>query len=1214
MKRMNPTGLRRNSYFVGIVSIASVIAFPVFGQDTGSLSASAVANDFRSHVRPLLKRRCFRCHNRENAESGIRLDRLDGSVPEERMRFWEVVREQIVDEAMPPEDESQPTPEERQLIADWIDRGLAMARSRNVEKNGSIRRLTVAQYRNTLRDLLGLREDLTEILPPDAVSEDGFLNNQAAMVLSPLLLEAYFDIAGQALDRCIVDVDAKPTVQNFRVQLGRSINDDPCPDKLILGANSLLLDNDDFVVTQLTPQKSFDFAPFRMRTKYRFNEGYQGNSTVRGWREYDSIYHAVYACMRGNRGYPKGLAYQTVPEGLLLRPAVPSEERFKVASTYGPMANFKVSVRELPDSGNFRVTVRAAKYRDALLLDGSTRPQPVSRSAINLRNIEKPQTISTRTGGVFQVDAILKQDLNEPQAPDASRLNEKLVGYWPFENDARSAAAKNVFDGEFAGKAKFEESPIGMAARIGAKVVIPADNTLNFGNSDFSVSAWIRPARLQTAILGLRDDASERGWQLRIADNRGSLHFIAGNTSKQTVTSRTGVIRTGQWQHIAVVIRAGECTLSVNGERVGFGKLSSALPVESNARLEIGRAWNIRDFNGQVDEVRVYQRALSNAEIQALIEPGRDSIQRLPKEGHQQLTLNFGDVDVSSKLHPAFAIVRLPPGATAFRGYYEGFTPVERIVLTPLSDDSNVARQFAKFERRSPQLAVSIGVRRDCGSTLGPVGKPEPVTSSEVVEYVFEGAIADFPTPNVQPNNVNYLAGVREIGVRSEYTDGRDMPRLLIESVEFEGPYYETWPPKTHRRIFIESDHRDDPPAYAEEIIRHFATRAFRRPITDDEASSLISIWNQAYAATGDFQRSIKDALMVVLTSPQFVFLIESSTSPEPEPLNDWELASKLSYFLWNTAPDDELVRLAESNSLRGNLEMQLERMVADDRFAQFADEFASQWLSLDKLDVLELDHERFPRLTRDIRRELRQEPTEFLRWMVQRNLPLSNLVSSDFVVANEVVAGYYELSDRIESGFAFTAIPHENPRLGGLLTQAGILAGLSNGREPNPVKRGAWFARKIIAEPPDDPPPNVPELEEDASHLSLRERLEAHRNQPGCVKCHEGIDPWGIPFEQFDASGSFDPEKAADDLLATLPDGTTVAGVNDLREHLVTNRLDQVAFSFLKHIAVYATGRSLTYNEIEFLRESAVKLRETDYRMRDLIGFVIRSHIFLEK
>lgn len=192
------------------------------------------------------------------------------------------------------------------------------------------------------------------------------------------------------------------------------------------------------------------------------------------------------------------------------------------------------------------------------------------------------------------------------------------------------------------------------------------------------------------------------------------------------------------------------------------------------------------------------------------------------------------------------------------------------------------------------------------------------------------------------------------------------------------------------------------------------------------------------------------------------------------------------------------------------------------------------------------------------------------------------------------------------------------------MLTQAAVLAGLSNGRESNPIKRGAWLARKIIAEPPADPPPNVPMLEEDhTSELTLRQQLEAHRNQKGCVKCHEGIDPWGIPFEAFDAAGLF-REVADAETTSQLPDSEELAGVivpgievknfDELQAYLATERLDQVAFSLLKHLATYATGRTPSYNEIVFLQEKGLELKASGYRTRDMLHFIINSDLFLKK
>ena len=477
---------------------------------------------------------------------------------------------------------------------------------------------------------------------------------------------------------------------------------------------------------------------------------------------------------------------------------------------------------------------------------------------------------------------------------------------------------------------------------------------------------------------------------------------------------------------------------------------------------------------------------------------------------------------------------------------------------------------------------------------------------------MFEGAINNYPSDDVQVENDNYLAGVREIGVRSEYTDGRERPRLLVQSVEFEGPYYESWPPATHRRIFIGSANEDKPEEYAREIVRDFAGRAFRRPITAAEETSLMAVWKESYTDQPDFMQSIKDTLLIVLTSPQFLFLIEKSETPKPEPLTDHELASKLSYFLWNTMPDPRLQELAAAGKLRAALDTEITRLIADPHFGQFSDEFTSQWLSLDKFDVVEMDYKKFPSLTRDKKIHLRQQPVELLQHLIRANLPARHLVQSDFIMANEITASYHGLGERTESGFVFAPIKHERAHLGGLLSQTSILAGLSDGREPNAVKRGAWLARKIVAEPPADPPPNVPGIEEIDPKLPLRDRLALHRDHKGCAGCHSGIDPWGLPLEQFDAAGLFraDHKNAG----AKLPDATEVADFAALRAYLAGPRMDRVAFSTLKHLATYATGRTLTYNELVFLEEKGPNLRRNGYRMQDLIRFVITSDIFLTK
>ena len=1135
--------------------------------------AQQPADTFEQVPKPFLQKNCVRCHNVDMAISGVKVDQLNGALEDRHIGLWAGIRKKIADESMPPKGAPQPTAAERQEVVAWIGKALEVARSRPAPKNGLVRRLTVAQYRNTLRELLLLDDDLTETVPPDAISRDGFVNNKDTLHLSPLLVEAYLDVAEEALSRAIVDPKSKPVIQRFRMDLGASINPKPFPEQLILGANSLLLDNKDFTVTEPPFTKPFAFEPFHMRTKYRFIEGYQGNDTVRGWRDYDSIYHSVFACMRGSTGYPKGKPYDPVPEGLLLRPAIPNDELFETDGTYGPKANFKISLRELPDNGRFRVTVMAAKYNDGLLLDGGIEPKPQTAGAVVARNPKAPQTVTIPQGGVYQVD-VLESPRKDPSiAPDASRLSEApplVKEAAPLKEGSESISGERT-------------------------------DRLTVGAGDFTVAGWVQTKQLRRAtIVNLGGRNWTHGWYFEISNERGGLRLETSGPDTQpngTVSSPAGVIAPDTWTHVAAIVRRAkdETRLFVNGYPVAKGDIGPANLDNPKMKLQIGRG---------VDDVRIFRRAISEAELQALLEPRRQFV-KPPPEKSQDVTLKLGGREFTGTLmQPAFLAVRLPAGPLRVETLQSGVRPLDRIVLTPLAAGEDAGRRFLAFEKRSPRLGVHLGLRRDCGSTLAPVGPAQTVSGTQLSRFIYEGAIRNFPSPDVEKDNVNYLAGVREIGVRSEYTDGRDMPRMVVRSVEFEGPFYDSWPPPSHRNIFTSTDPR--------QIVRSFATRAYRRPITASEEASLMAVYDKSVKAGADLRASIKDTLQVVLTSPQFLFLIEKSSTPQPEPLEDYELASKLSYFLWNGPPDRTTLQLAAAGTLRKSLDTEVTRMIADARFSRFAGEFTSQWLALDKFAVVEPDRKRFPMLTRDVKAQLKQEPVELVQHLIRRNLSVRSLVDPDFVMANEVVADYYGFGDKTESGFRFVAIPSGRRELGGVLATPSMMAGLSDGRESNPVKRGAWVARKIVAEPPDDPPPNVPALKEETKNLTLRERLEQHRNQQGCRQCHAKIDPWGVALEEFDAGGKLKKERA--DAHSKLPDGTEVTGIVELKRYLTEDRVDQLAFSVLKHLATYATGRSLTYNELGALRQDELKLKANGYRMQDMVRFVVNSRMFLEK
>ena len=984
-----------------VLSLGSSLGFAQEKDRNSELVAAQLESQFRETVQPVLKRYCYRCHGAKKMKSGVRVDILDGSLEDKQLFLLKHVHKQLVDEAMPPEDERQPGMEERKMVTEWVAQALREGERKVRAKNGSVRRLTVAQYHNTLRDLLGVEDRLADLLPADGFSKEGFKNNGDTLLLAPQMMETYFEIAERALDLCLVDESRKPRIQCFRVELGSGVNKNPSADHVEL-EGPRILPRADYWVHEVLPEKPFSFEPLAMRKKYRFNEGYKGNATVRGWRDFEGLHHSVFAAIIGKYtgGYNYGRTAHFVPEGLLLRPRSP-ETKNGSTEVRGPAPTFSMPMRELPKSGILQVTVEAARYDDGYLPD-TRAPASEGRIVVDIAG-GKEATVELSAAGIYQID--------------------------------------NVWTGQ------------------------PGDDVV-------------------TADIGKRT----------------------------------------------------------------FSKRLKPFPPPP---------------------------------------------------------------DPDGNLVGPFLVARFPGGPITIKVGCGNGRNLKEAWITPVADDSEVARQLASFEKRVPHLSVHMGLRTDVGPRLSRFDVPKPVPSATVERYSFRAPVSSFASQDTEEDNPNYLSGLKEIGIRSEPTDDRQIPRALIRAIEFEGPYHETWPPRGHADIFFPSPRHDDPPAYAREVLERFATRAFRRPPTDGELESLLAVWRESKEQTGNFQRSIRNALLVVLTSPQFLYLTEDSAGPQAEPLSPHELAAKLSYFLWNTTPDEKLQSLAESGKLRAAVPTEVDRLVADDRFAQFTGEFVHQWLSLDKFDVVNVSWER---MKKETRRELRKEPIHFVTHLIRENLPLRNLLDSDFIVVNDVVAGYYGIGDRTEHGYAFAPVRHESETLGGVLTQVAILSGLTDGHESNPVKRGAWVARKIIAEPPEPPPPNVPDLpRENREKKTLRERLEQHRNQDGCMQCHEKIDPWGLPFEQFDGAGLFKKEKV--DASTTLPDKTEIVDANALKKYLANDRIDQVAFSFLKHLASYSIGRSLTFNEIEYLKmEGRKALGPNGYRMKDCVRFVIESPLFMEK
>ena len=336
---------------------------------------------------------------------------------------------------------------------------------------------------------------------------------------------------------------------------------------------------------------------------------------------------------------------------------------------------------------------------------------------------------------------------------------------------------------------------------------------------------------------------------------RGALRFETAGRDPQanaTVSSPPGVIRANTWQHVAAVVRRGrnETRLYVNGYLVARASTGSAQFDDTKADLQLGRIPGAAPFQGELADVRLYNRPLDEAEIQALVQPGKQFVQA-NSERKPAVTLTLGGRQFSGTLQqPAFLVVRLDAGPLPLSVQSTGAKELDRVVFTPLPAGNEVAKRFLAFEKRLPQARRASRAAPRLRQLARSRRPAADVAGEKLSRFVFEGAIRNFPSPSVEKDNVNYLAGVREIGVRSEYTDGRDMPRLLIRSVEFEGPYYESWPPPSHRNIFVDFDRKSDLPAYARKD-RHAVSRRARTgvPSLPSEEAALLAVYQKSSAS-----------------------------------------------------------------------------------------------------------------------------------------------------------------------------------------------------------------------------------------------------------------------------------------------------------------------------------------------------------------------------
>ena len=426
--------------------------------------------------------------------------------------------------------------------------------------------------------------------------------------------------------------------------------------------------------------------------------------------------------------------------------------------------------------------------------------------------------------------------------------------------------------------------------------------------------------------------------------------------------------------------------------------------------------------------------------------------------------------------------------------------------------------------------------------------------------------------------------------------------------------------PESHRRIiFLTPDKNTSNEAAAEKILKRFIAQAFRRPSTDEEVEKFAGLALFAISRGETFERGIQIAVTGVLVSPHFLFRVEDhspSEKPGIKPVSDYELASRLSYFLWSSMPDEELFRLAAEKKLHqpAELEKQVRRMLGDPKSEALVDNFASQWLNLRNLEEVSPDPKMFPSFNDELRRDMRKETEEFFAAILREDRSVMDFLDANFTFVNERLAEHYGLSG--VKGEKFQKVSLAGAPRAGVLTQASILTLTSNPTRTSPVKRGKWILENLLNEPPPPPPPNVPELEETAKEkpgLSLRKQLELHRQSPTCAACHKTMDPLGLGFENFDAIGKWRERdgKLPVDASGELPGGQKFQGPIELIKLL---KRKKAAFRrcLVEKMLTYALGRGLEYYDRCAVDTITQNMDQDDNRFSRMVLEIVNSKPFL--
>lgn len=470
--------------------------------------------------------------------------------------------------------------------------------------------------------------------------------------------------------------------------------------------------------------------------------------------------------------------------------------------------------------------------------------------------------------------------------------------------------------------------------------------------------------------------------------------------------------------------------------------------------------------------------------------------------------------------------------------------------------------------------------------------------------------------PNIRTNT--YLKRIHPKGDRAS---------IWVDWIEIEGPFYdrktnffgELLNPKFSNKY---DGQRMDTDAKAREFIQIFAYEAFRRETPDPEfIDLLVAFFEESRAQGKRYKEAMGEVIALILASPSFLYIQETYKQPPHRTIDERSMAIRLAYFLWSSPPDDELYRVAESGKIfdQNTVKQQIRRMLNDRKADDFYEGFMSQWAELDRYEAISVDPNEYINFTPGVQVSAYKEVIEFFKTLVKENLPVHNLIDSDFVVINSQLANHYGLTNVNNNNFEKVSISSKTNR-GGLITQTAFLTMGSNGERSSPVIRGTMVLDKILNDPPPPPPPNVPELGAEARRpLSNRQMVELHQQQTVCASCHSRIDPIGFGMENYNAIGQWRiNEKVGKEEQRIQQGGRLVSGIryqdiNDLKRLLKTQR-HKLAKELIESMLAYGLGRTIEFSDADQIDALVKRSQYDDFAMQGMIHKIVTSPLFTTK